>query len=247
MAAHHDHQHKVENHIGHASFTTWVDDAPGAEEAKKVHEALGGALHEYYEKSFAACMPELRENAEVEALHKAGLIEDSEHVQLVTSSFKESIWGKMQHEVARVWDEFDNDGNGVLDMEENQKLTHECLKVFRPGDLVDWHFETTVAVAIRLAETRCAKGGISWDVDNNDIIRDAILEEKDAFAATFEQVWDDLIANSHVVATALYKKMDLNSDNEVSKEEFCATFADAVDSIVGGGAMVQHMERWAAR
>ena len=38
-----------------------------------------------------------------------------------------------------------------------------------------------------------------------------------------------------------------SSDNEVSKEEFCATFADAVDSIVGGGAMVQHMERWAAR
>jgi len=189
-------------------------------------------------------------NSEMRALLLAAIDENSAEVDALTAKMHQETRVKLQSQLEALWDAFDKDGSGALDAEENRALTKAYLS--KMVSAVEVNVDEALQIAaesiilsMEIIQRRETKDpSFELDTASKAAVISNAMATKAITVRGMRAVFQSLSEESDALADQAFAQMDMNKDGEVEKQEFVATFLDAMTDLIGPKATIPRMEKW---
>lgn len=145
--------------------------------------------------------------------------------------FEKEIEQKNRKLCAKIWDQYDEDKNGEMSMDELKKLLKDSLKASK-----EWTPRMIEEMMTEGIEVSCQ---MLNDKEVATMLKDRLKESFPMIRKNIEAEIDKYIQSSDVLAVDLYKKMDANGDGKVVKVEFLDNYNQAVAEIINPQQMIE--------
>lgn len=202
---------------------------------------------EAYTNSLVCDIRGFREVVKPEALADAAGTSPDEIEQLratLKQKAKEYVIEAQRRNICPIWNDFDKDGNGVLDPKECTNLVAAYLRTMsrKASEVIRGSIELGIELSIIVTEKTVKDAAVRQQIRQHAQLQ---VEAIHANVAPLVQKMLEKMADEDpgTIADELLASLDLNQDGKVTRQEFEIRFVDSMQYVLGPDGLMDKLHQ----